>query len=46
MINDFDAIVGEPPQQLFRTTAADADCEGNTPVSRPQFLGVLTLRIR
>jgi AraC-like DNA-binding protein len=41
MINDFDAIVGEPPQQLFRTTAADADCEGNTPVGRsagPNFL--------
>jgi AraC-like DNA-binding protein len=34
MINDFGAIVGEPPQQLFRTTAADADCEGNTPVGR------------
>src|SRR5258708_3696869 len=34
MINDFGATVGEPPQQLFRTTAADADCEGNTPVGR------------
>ena len=37
MINDFDAIVGAPPQQLFRTTAVDADREGNTPVG-PDFL--------
>jgi AraC-like DNA-binding protein len=32
MINDFVAIVGEPPQQVFRTTGADTDCEGNTPI--------------
>jgi AraC-like DNA-binding protein len=35
MINDFDAIVGEPPQQVFGTTGADTDCEGNTPIGRP-----------
>lgn len=34
MINDFGAIVGEPPQQLFHTTADDTDCEGNTPIGR------------
>jgi methylphosphotriester-DNA--protein-cysteine methyltransferase len=34
MINDFDAIVGEPPQQLFRTTEGDADREGNTRVGQ------------
>jgi hypothetical protein len=45
MINDFGAIVGEPPQQLFRTTRRyrlrwkHAD----RPVGRPQFLRVLTL---
>jgi methylphosphotriester-DNA--protein-cysteine methyltransferase len=33
MINDFDAIVGEPPQHFFRTTAVDAHREGNTPGS-------------
>jgi AraC-like DNA-binding protein len=42
MINDFEAIVGEPPQQFFRMTAADAHCEGNTPVGQlagPNFFG-------
>jgi AraC-like DNA-binding protein len=34
MINDFGAIVGEPPQQLFRTTADDTGCEGNTPIGQ------------
>jgi AraC-like DNA-binding protein len=34
MINDFDAIVGEPPQQLFRRTALDR--EGNTTIG-PDF---------
>jgi len=34
MINDFDAIVGETPQQLFRTTALDVDRQGNAPVGR------------
>jgi AraC-like DNA-binding protein len=34
MINDFDAIVGEPPQQFFRTTPVDAHREGNTPVGQ------------
>ncbi|WP_424630549.1 helix-turn-helix transcriptional regulator [Bradyrhizobium sp. SYSU BS000235] len=27
MINDFDAIVGQTPQQLFRTTVLDHDCQ-------------------
>jgi AraC-like DNA-binding protein len=42
MINDFEAIVGVPPQQFFRTTAADAHREGNTPVGQsagPNFFG-------
>ena len=30
MINDFRAIVGEPPQQVFRTTGAVSDDEGRT----------------
>ena len=34
MINDFDAIVGETPQQVFRATAPDVDCQGNAPVGR------------
>jgi AraC-like DNA-binding protein len=34
MINDFVAIVGEPPQHFFGTTAADTDCEGNTPIGQ------------
>jgi AraC-like DNA-binding protein len=34
MINDFHAIVGEPPQQVFRTPGADTDYEGNTPIGR------------
>jgi AraC-like DNA-binding protein len=34
IINDFDAIVGEPPQQLFRTAEGDADREGNTRVGQ------------
>jgi len=34
MINDFDAIVGEPPQQLFGRTALDR--EGNTTIG-PDF---------
>ena len=34
MINDFGAIVGEPPQQLFRTTADDTGCKGNTPIGQ------------
>jgi AraC-like DNA-binding protein len=34
MINEFDAIVGEPPQQLFRRTALDR--EGNTTIG-PDF---------
>jgi AraC-like DNA-binding protein len=34
MINDFDAIVGEPPQHFFRTTAADAHLERNAPIDR------------
>jgi hypothetical protein len=34
MINDFHAIVGEPPQQVFRTTGADTDYKGNTPIGR------------
>ena len=41
MINDFGAIVGEPPQQVFRTTAADTGCERNTPIGRsagPSFV--------
>jgi hypothetical protein len=37
MINDFDAIVGAPPQQFFRTTAVDADREGNTTVGSDFF---------
>jgi AraC-like DNA-binding protein len=36
MINDFDAIVGEPPQRLFRTSALDGPREGNMPVG-PDF---------
>jgi AraC-like DNA-binding protein len=35
MINDFDAIVGEPPEQFFRRTALDR--QGNTTVG-PDFL--------
>jgi len=31
MINDFDAIVGEPPQHFFSTTAVDAHRESDTP---------------
>jgi AraC-like DNA-binding protein len=31
MINDFGAIVGEPPQQVFCTTGAETDGENNTP---------------
>jgi AraC-like DNA-binding protein len=34
MINDFVAIVGEPPQQLFRATAGNSDCEGNRPIGQ------------
>jgi AraC-like DNA-binding protein len=34
MINDFDAIVGEPPEHFFRTIAVDARHEGNAPSSR------------
>jgi AraC-like DNA-binding protein len=34
MINDFDAIVGETPQRLFRTIALDADRQGNTPIGQ------------
>jgi AraC-like DNA-binding protein len=34
MINDFDAIVGETPQQLLRTTARDVDFQGNAPVGQ------------
>lgn len=34
MINDFDAIVGAPPQRLFGTTAVDTDCKGNTPIGQ------------
>jgi hypothetical protein len=34
MINYFAAIVGEPPQQVFRMTAVDTDCEGNTPIGQ------------
>jgi AraC-like DNA-binding protein len=34
MINEFDAIVGEPPQQLFRRTALDR--EGRTTIG-PDF---------
>jgi AraC-like DNA-binding protein len=30
MINDFHSIVGEPPQQVFRTTGAVSNGEGNT----------------
>jgi AraC-like DNA-binding protein len=40
MINDFRAIVGETPQQLFRTTAPDVDRQGNAPVGQsagPKF---------
>jgi AraC-like DNA-binding protein len=32
MINDFTAIVGEPPEEFLRTTPDDAHREGNTPV--------------
>jgi AraC-like DNA-binding protein len=35
MINDFRTIVGEPPQQVFRATGADADYERNTRIGRP-----------
>jgi AraC-like DNA-binding protein len=41
MIHDFDAIVGETPQQLFRTTALDVDCQGNAPIGHlagPNFI--------
>jgi len=34
MINDFGAIVGEPPQQVFCTTGAETDCENNAPTGR------------
>jgi len=34
MINDFDAIVGETPQRLFRTTAPDVDCQGNALIGK------------
>jgi AraC-like DNA-binding protein len=34
MINDFGAIVGEPPQQVFRTTNSDTDCERSAPTGR------------
>ncbi len=34
MINDFVAIVGETPQQLFRTTAPDSDRQENTPIGQ------------
>jgi AraC-like DNA-binding protein len=34
MINDFDTIVGAPPQQLFGTTAANTDCVGNARIGR------------
>jgi AraC-like DNA-binding protein len=34
MINDFDAIVGETPQQFFRATALDVDHQGNAPVGQ------------
>ncbi len=34
MINDFDAIVGETPQRLFRTIALDAERQGNTPIGQ------------
>ena len=41
MINDFGAIVGEPPQQVFCTTGAGTDCERNTSIGRsadPSFV--------
>jgi AraC-like DNA-binding protein len=34
MINDFDAIVGEPPQHFFGTTAVDAHRESDTPAGQ------------
>jgi AraC-like DNA-binding protein len=34
MINDFDAIVGQTPQQLFRTTAG-VDCRENRRANAP-----------
>ena len=37
MINDFDAIVGEPPQQLFRATALEGHREGNMLVGADFF---------
>jgi AraC-like DNA-binding protein len=37
MINDFDAIVGEPPQKFFRTAALDAGREGSTAVGADFF---------
>jgi AraC-like DNA-binding protein len=41
MIHDFAAIVGETPQQLFRTTALDVDCQGNALIGHlagPNFI--------
>jgi AraC-like DNA-binding protein len=46
MINDFGAIVGEPPQQLFRTTADDTGCEGNTSIGQSAGPNFLTFRMR
>ncbi|MEH2513629.1 AraC-like DNA-binding protein [Nitrobacteraceae bacterium AZCC 1564] len=34
MINDFDAIVGQTPEQLFRTSALDVDWQANAPIGR------------
>jgi AraC-like DNA-binding protein len=34
MINDFDALVGETPQQLFRASALDVDWQ-NLPIGQP-----------
>ena len=41
MINDFRAIVGEPPHQVFRTTGADTDYDGrDRPEPVPESLRV------
>jgi hypothetical protein len=34
MINDFDTIVGQTPEQLFRTSALDVDWQANAPIGR------------